>query len=160
MHDGQTISADQTSAVLKQKYRTDKIAWVNGTESHCVNIGTLISLMDILVKHAQTLLTSYAIQGRTQVSRHLCTSLHLCVSGCLCMPVFLYSMSSCVLSMGSMYCIFPVDISVFHLDISAFCMDISVFHMNIAVFHMASCCISVSFICENLIYIYISNSQQ
>lgn len=68
MHDGQTISTEKNApTVQKQRYRTDKIAWVNGTEPHCLSIGTLISLVDTVIKHSQSVLTNYKIQGRTQV---------------------------------------------------------------------------------------------
>lgn len=55
----------------------DKISWVDGTEAHCVSIGTLVTLIDNIVLAAQETLTQYNIQGRTPVSYDM---YDLCVS--------------------------------------------------------------------------------
>lgn len=74
MNDGQTITKSANSQAsgdneARRRYRTDKIAWVHGTESYCKYIGKLISLLDIFIRLCAEKLPQYKIQGRTQVSR-------------------------------------------------------------------------------------------
>ena len=71
MTDGQTISTPSgggSESNAQQRYRTDKIAWVHGTEANCTYIGKLIRLMDSVVNYCKGQLPPYSIKGRTQVT--------------------------------------------------------------------------------------------
>ncbi|XP_076834713.1 prolyl hydroxylase EGLN3 isoform X1 [Brachyhypopomus gauderio] len=61
MQDGQLAcqKLDKSKAI-----RGDKIAWVDGTENGCHNIGFLLSRMDKLITFADGKLGSYKIRGR------------------------------------------------------------------------------------------------
>ncbi|XP_026869010.1 egl nine homolog 3 isoform X2 [Electrophorus electricus] len=61
MQDGQLAcqKLDKSKAI-----RGDKIAWVDGTETGCHNIGFLLSRMDKLITFADGKLGSYKIRGR------------------------------------------------------------------------------------------------
>ncbi|XP_058255616.1 egl nine homolog 1-like [Hemibagrus wyckioides] len=61
MQDGQLAcqTLGQTKAI-----RGDKIAWVEGTETGCHNIGVLLSRIDKLITFADGQLGSYKIRGR------------------------------------------------------------------------------------------------
>lgn len=48
--------------------RGDKIAWVEGTETGCENLGFLLTRMDKLITYADGKLGSYKIKGRHKVS--------------------------------------------------------------------------------------------
>lgn len=65
MQDGQL--ACQTLGQTKV-IRGDKIAWVEGIETGCHNIGILLARMDKLVTFANGKLGSYKIRGRHKVS--------------------------------------------------------------------------------------------
>lgn len=65
MQDGQLAcqTLGQTKAI-----RGDKIAWVEGIETGCHNIGVLLSRIDKLITFADGKLGSYKIRGRHKVS--------------------------------------------------------------------------------------------
>ncbi len=65
MQDGQLVS----QKLHKSKaIRGDKIAWVDGTESGCQNIGYLLTRMDKLITCADGKLDRFKIRGRHKVS--------------------------------------------------------------------------------------------
>ncbi|KAK9959653.1 hypothetical protein ABG768_009763 [Culter alburnus] len=61
MQDGQLVSQklDKSKAI-----RGDKIAWVDGTESSCLNIGYLLTRMDKVITCADGRLDKFKIRGR------------------------------------------------------------------------------------------------
>lgn len=65
MQDGQLAcqTLGQTKAI-----RGDKIAWVEGTETGCYNVGVLLSRIDKLITFADGKLGNYKIRGRHKVS--------------------------------------------------------------------------------------------
>lgn len=65
MQDGQLAcqTLGQTKAI-----RGDKIAWVEGTEADCHNIGVLLARIDKLITFADGKLGKYKIRGRHKVS--------------------------------------------------------------------------------------------
>lgn len=69
MQDGQLAcqTLGQTKAI-----RGDKIAWVEGIETGCHNIGVLLSRIDKLITFADGKLGSYKIRGRHKVSTCCC----------------------------------------------------------------------------------------
>ena len=63
--DGQLVySRENTSS---QDIRGDKIAWKDGTEPGCSNIGALIYKMDAIIMQCRGLLGNLVINGRTKV---------------------------------------------------------------------------------------------
>lgn len=68
MQDGQLVSQklDESKAI-----RGDKIAWVDGTESSCLNIGYLLTRMDKVITSADGRLDKFKIRGRHKVSELL-----------------------------------------------------------------------------------------
>lgn len=71
MHDGQTIAptaeGESSEGQTRTKYRLDKISWVDGLEEDCLNIGTLVTLIDSIMQHVGAKLTQYNVKGRTKV---------------------------------------------------------------------------------------------
>lgn len=86
MTDGQTItpSVGEQGDTNRQKYRLDKISWVDGVEPHCLNIGTLVTLLDTIMQQAkvQRSLSHYHIKGRTKVGLTVCLRRAQAISGC------------------------------------------------------------------------------
>ncbi|XP_067941827.1 prolyl hydroxylase EGLN3-like [Watersipora subatra] len=70
MHDGQTIAptaeGESSEGQTRTKYRLDKISWVDGLEEDCLNIGTLVTLIDSIMQHVGAKLTQYNVKGRTK----------------------------------------------------------------------------------------------
>lgn len=64
MQDGQVVSQKLGKS---KTIRGDKIAWVDGTESCCQNIGYLLTRMDKLITCADGKLEKYKIRGRHKV---------------------------------------------------------------------------------------------
>ncbi|XP_051503135.1 prolyl hydroxylase EGLN3-like isoform X3 [Myxocyprinus asiaticus] len=61
MQDGQLVSQKLGKS---KAIRGDKIAWVDGTESCCQNIGFLLTRMDKVITHADGKLEKFKIRGR------------------------------------------------------------------------------------------------
>ncbi|KAK3537452.1 hypothetical protein QTP70_010521 [Hemibagrus guttatus] len=72
--DGSTQDGQLACQTLGQTkaIRGDKIAWVQGTETGCTNIGVLLARIDKLITFADGKLGSYKIRGRHKVSAVLC----------------------------------------------------------------------------------------
>ncbi|XP_074640975.1 egl nine homolog 1-like [Tubulanus polymorphus] len=68
MHAGGAFSAGElvTNTSSSHKIRGDKIAWVNGTENTCKELGFLISSVDSLIMQCGSRLGGYNINGRTK----------------------------------------------------------------------------------------------
>uniref|UniRef100_A0A8B9HQM2 Egl-9 family hypoxia-inducible factor 2 n=1 Tax=Astyanax mexicanus TaxID=7994 RepID=A0A8B9HQM2_ASTMX len=81
MQDGQlACQTPDKSKVI----RGDKIAWLEGTEKDCHNIGFLLSRMDKLITVADGQLGSYKIRGRHKVSvpvQFVKRCKHTCIGG-------------------------------------------------------------------------------
>jgi len=65
MQDGQLVSQKLGKS---KDIRGDEIAWVDGTESRCLNIGYLLTRMDKLITCADGRLDKFKIRGRHKVS--------------------------------------------------------------------------------------------
>ncbi|XP_069602840.1 prolyl hydroxylase EGLN2 [Ranitomeya imitator] len=61
--DGQLVSQ---RTIPSKNIRGDQIAWVEGKEPGCENIGTLMSRIDEVIMHCSGKLGSYVINGRTK----------------------------------------------------------------------------------------------
>lgn len=65
MQDGQLVSQKLGKS---KDIRGDEIAWVDGTESNCLNIGYLLTRMDKIITCADGRLDKFKIRGRHKVS--------------------------------------------------------------------------------------------